>query len=191
MKEDQTKEVSLNVSEDAHWAYCPHCKDVWDTKCVLYGFSRCLPSRSKGHDPLAEKLPKRLCPDHAWETVVDGRRMGLKKALSGDQLNEIKNNYWQCPVCRSRGKNLEWKVDWHPGYIGPNEAVLSCRQCHALILLGILLTVDAEGDEWEELIYVLYREDLHMKEQKELDEAWNTIHRITNRQGSKSNILCE
>jgi hypothetical protein len=69
---------------------------------------------------------------------------------------------------------------------------LKCNQCHALIYRGIQYTGDEEDlDEVGELVNVLYREDLQTKEQKELDEAWKTIHRITNRQGSKSKILCE
>ena len=138
---------------------------------------------------LAQELPDELCPDHAPEIVVDGRRMGMKRALSGKQLDEIRKDYWRCPVCR--GKDLEEKVGLHPNLLGMNESVLACRKCHALILLGLLYTRDANDDTWIELMYVLYREDLQTKEQKELDEAWNTIHRITNRQGSKSNIICE
>ena len=195
MKEDQTKEnhtreVSPNVSEDTRWAWCEECNDVWDTKRLLYGFARCLPpDDAQSDDPLAEKLPNKLCPDHAEEIVVDGRRMGMKKALSGKQLNEIRKEYRRCPVCK--GWDLEWKVYLHPNIMGINESVLACRKCHALILLGLLYTRDANGDTWIELMYVLYREDLQTKEQKELDEAWNTIHRITNRQGSKSKIICE
>ena len=190
-KEDHTREVSLNVSGDIRWAWCRLCNDVWDTKRVLYGFARCLPpDDGKCDDPLADKLPNKLCPDHAGEIVVDGRRMGMKKALSGKQLDEIRKQYRRCPVCT--GRDLEWKVNLHPNLVGMNETVLVCRKCHALILLGVLYTRDANEDEcWDELMYVLYREDLQTKEQKELDEAWNTIHRITNRQGSKSKIICE
>ena len=190
-KEEHTKEVSLNVSEDARWAWCPLCNDVWDTKRVLYGFARCLPpDDGKCDDPLAEKLPNKWCPDHAAEIVVDGRRMGMKKALSREQLNEIGIHYWHCPVCK--GTDLEVKVGLHPNLVGMNEWVLACRKCHALILLGLLYARDADEDEcWHELMYVLYREDLQTKEQKELDAAWKTIHRITNRQGSKSKLLCE
>lgn len=202
MKEEQTKEgqpkenlkreVSLDVSENGRWAWCWGCNDVWDTKRVLYGFARCLPpDDAKCDDPLAGKLPNKWCPDHAPEIVVDGRRMGMKKALSGKELDAIRNRYERyCPVCK--GSDLERKVDLHPNLVGMNETVLACRKCHALILLGVLYARDADDDEcWSELMYVLYREDLQTKEQKELDEAWNTIHRITNRQGSKSKILCE
>jgi hypothetical protein len=191
-KEDHTREVSLNVSEDPRWAWCGLCNDVWDTKRVLYGFARCLPpDDGRWDDPLAEKLPNKLCPDHAEEIVVEGRRMGMKKALSGKQLDEIRNQYERYgPVCK--GRDLEWKVNLHPNLVGINELVLACCKCHALILLGVLYTRDANDDEcWAELMYVLYREDLQTKEQKELDEAWNTIHRITNRRGSKSKISCE
>ena len=165
--------------------------DVWDTKRVLYGFARCLPpDDGRRDDPLAKKLPNKLCPDHAPEIVVNGRRMGMKKTLPGKQLDEIRNEFeGHCPVCK--GRDLEWKVNLHPNLVGMNETVLACRKCHALILTGTLYTRDANDDTWTELMYVLYREDLQMKEQKELDEAWNTIHRITNRQGSKSRIICE
>jgi len=190
-KKDHTREVNLNVSDDTHWAWCPLCNDIWDTKRLLYGFARCLPpDDGECDDPLAKKLPNELCPDHAEETVVDGRRMGMKKALSRKQLDEIRNQYERyCPVCK--GRDLEWKVSLHPNFLGINESVLSCRKCHALILLGLLYTRDANDDTWIELMYVLYREDLQTKEQKELDKAWNTIYRITNRQGSKSKIICE
>jgi len=191
-KEDHTKEVNLNVSEDARWAWCPDCNDVWDTKRVLYGFARCLPpDDGRRDDPLAKKLPNKLCPDHAPEIVVNGRRMGMKKTLPGKQLDEIRNEFeGHCPVCK--GRDLEWKVNLHPNLVGMNETVLACRKCHALILLAVLYTRDADEDEcWPELMYVLYREDLQTKEQKELDEAWKTILRITNRQGSKSRIICE
>ena len=193
-KEGHTKEVSLNVSEDGRWAWCRECSDVWDTKRVLYGFARCLPpDGGKWDDPLAKKLPNKPCPDHAEEIVVEGRRMGMKKILSRKQLDEIRNQYRRyCPVCK--GKDLlEEKVGLHPNLLGINESVLACRKCHALILIGTKYRRDDNDPDnrWVELMYVLYREDLQTKEQKELDEAWNTIHRITSRQGSKSKIICE
>ena len=114
----------------------------------------------------------------------------MKKALSGKELDKIRNKYnWYCPVCE--GSDLETKIYLHPNLLGMNESVLACRKCHALILIGTLYTRDANDDTWTELMYVLYREDLQTKEQKELDEAWKTILRITNRQGSKSRIICE
>jgi hypothetical protein len=111
---------------------------------------------------------------------------GIKRTLSQDQLDEIETNGLRCPVCRSL--DLRWESKLAAVRIGFNEAVWKCNRCHALILLGGQF---ADDGKIEELVSGFYREDLQTKEQKEVYEAWNTIHRITNCQGSKLKTICE
>ena len=158
------------INDRESWTRCPICNVVWDTSSVSGG--SWYPRRPvKDCNIPLEKLPEKLCPDHIEEIVVDGRRKGIKRTLSRDQLYEIGKNGMYCPVCRRKDfKDSHW-------YEGPrsdlDEVAYKCSQCHTLFLVGIHFPSDK--DKFEEIVYVSYREDLRTKE---LNEEWPDIVRI-------------
>lgn len=171
-KEDHTREVSLNVSEDVVWARCPICNVIWDTKSVLASFYYFIYT-PEDYAPFPSKLPERRCPDHAEEIVMDldGRRKGSKRALYRKQLREMQKNGLACPVCMNVDLRqlIVWFDDLGPGL---KQLLWECKQCHASVLLELRFTT-GDKDQIGELLSVSYREDLQTK--KELDQAWNTI----------------
>ena len=182
MKKDQ-KDLSTRSTEDTNWARCPVCNVIWDKSFLLHGFWYIRWTLDYDSVPPA-KLLEAPCPDHVEEIVVDGRRKGIKRTLYQDQLNEIKKSYMLCPVCR--GWDLRWQDQAVPDQIGLCESVLTCSDCHALILLGGRFKDDGK-DEDGELVHVFYREDL---ETKELNEAWPDIMRIIESPGVKIESIC-
>ena len=176
MNKDETNDRSSNYWKSAPWVRCPFCDTVWDSGDVQYGFWY-FDGRPIDVGPPPTDLPEKLCPDHASEIVVDGRRRGMKRTLCQEQLDDMRRSDLYCPVCK--GKDLRWLCGCTEEHLYPglHEEACECKQCRALILFKLRFT-SSDKDEVGQLEGASYREDLQRK--KELNEAWNIICRIIN-----------
>ena len=171
------KDLNTSPTEDINWARCPICNVVWNTKSVLYGwfiswdFRDCLPPT---------ELTEQLCPDHVRSILVDGKKKGIRRTLSQDQLKKMDEGAWRCPVCKN--DDLEFKTVLPGRKKRFYETVWICTDCEALVIVGVRVRHGVRKH-----VYCSYREDL---DNKMVDEAWRLFENSVKDYGPPSNLPC-
>jgi ribosomal protein L37AE/L43A len=146
MKQAETHNQSLNVSEDAGWARCPICNDVWRIYYFRYPFYAIWDVEH--YDLPSGVIPEQPCPVHVDEIVVKGRAKGKRTILNQDQLKEMSENGLHCPVCKN--KNLKLIDDIQETHYW------TCKGCKASIITELSFTIDGNI----EIKFCSFREDL-------------------------------
>jgi hypothetical protein len=162
VKEHKTKYVRLNVSEDAGWARCPICNEVWRTCQFRHPWYGAWDVEHYGLPP--GHISEEVCPVHATEILIDGRIKGKRTILNQDELNHITRRGLHCPVCNE--KNLELNEQMEDQYSW------TCTYCNASIITEQSSTIDGK----KEIKYCSYREGLGRVKKK----SFQDILAITN-----------
>jgi hypothetical protein len=162
VKENETKDVRLNVSEDAGWARCPICNEIWRTCQFRHPWYGTWDVEHYGLPP--GHISEEVCPVHAARILIDGRIKGKRKILNQDELNNMTKRGFRCPVCNEKNLELsEWMED---------QNYFTCMCCNASIITEQSSTIDGK----KEIKYCSYREDLGRVKKK----SFQDILEITN-----------
>ena len=152
MKEEQRKEVSLYVSDDAGWTRCPICNEIWRIWHFRYPFYAIWDVEH--YDLPSGAIPGQSCPVHAEVIVIDAMAKGKRTILNQDQLKEMSECGLHCPVCKNKNLKLT-------DHIRETES-WTCKGCKASIITEQSSSIDGNM----EIKYCCFREDLGKRSPK-------------------------